>query len=328
MTHLRQEFDLLAEGAILGLTVGDALGVPVEFVPRQELRQNPVTDMLSGGTYDLPAGTWSDDTSMTLCLMDSLTHVGIDYKDQMRRFAGWLCNASNTARDEVFDVGGTTRRAIMKFVDGTPALNCGEYTEHSCGNGSLMRILPLALYLVGRDPNATLEDATAKVIHNTSMCTHAHIRCQMACGIYCSVVFHLCRRNHLHDAVIQGITSAFSYYQTIPGFASVYPDFDSLPTIGSWTEDQIKSGGYVLDTLQAALWCLLTTDNYKSCVCKAVNLGKDTDTTAAVAGGLAGLWYGINEIPQTWANVTAKFKEIQTRCHKFSSVCLSSSAPL
>ena len=326
MTHLRREFDSLAEGAILGLTVGDALGVPVEFTPRNELEQTAVTDMLSGGTYGQPAGTWSDDTSMTLCLMDSLTNAGIDYTDQMRRFTSWLCNASNTARNEVFDVGRTTRSAILKFINGTPALACGERGDYTCGNGSLMRILPLALYLVGRDQNVKLDDSTAEIIHNTSMCTHAHPRCQMACGIYCSIIFQLCSSHHLHDAVIQGITSALSYYRTVPAFISIYPDFESLLTIESWAENQINSGGYVLDTLQAALWCLLTTDNYRSCVCKAVNLGDDTDTTAAVVGGLAGLWYGIHDIPQTWANVTAKFKEIQTRCQKFSWACLNPSS--
>ena len=134
-------------GAILGFAARDALGVPAEFMSRSELWRNPVTDMRGSGVHNQPPGTWSDDTSMTLCMMDSLMEKGIDFSDQMERFADWLWNASNTACDEVFDVGGTTKRSIYKYLQNNPPLDCGETADYYCGNGSLMQILPMALFM-------------------------------------------------------------------------------------------------------------------------------------------------------------------------------------
>ena len=326
MKHLRREFCSLVEGSILGAVVGDALGVPGEFMERDELKRTPIHDMIGGGAHQQPAGTWSDDTSMTLCTIDSLIEAGINYEDLMYRFADWLWSATNTARDEVFDVGGATKHAIFRYMKKTPALECGELAENTCGNGSLMRIMPTILYLIGQYGSLELNDQTAEIIHNTSKCTHAHLRCQMACGIYASIVFQMCHDSNLNHAVMYGIQSALSYYKEKSEFSPVYHDFTTLPEIKGWSEDKVYSTGYVLHTLQAALWCLLTTSGYSECVLKAVNLGRDTDTTAAVAGALAGLWYGINEIPQDWATVTAKFQDIQNRCQKFSLACLSPSS--
>ena len=310
------------EGAILGLAVGDALGVPVEFMSREELRVDPVEGMRGGGVHGQSAGTWSDDTSMTLCVMDSLIEKGIDYSDQMRRFSDWLWSANNTAHEEVFDVGGTTKSSIFKFVKGMPPLQCGETADHACGNGSLMRILPIALYIVGQYGNRDLDDRAAEIIHNASKCTHAHVRCQMACGIYCAVVFQMCTGGNLSNAVKRAICSALSYYKKRPEFTGVYHEFETLNNIESWDEPQIRSSGYVLHTLQAALWCVLTTSGYAECVLKAVDLGEDTDTTAAVAGGLAGLWYGAESIPKEWSEATAKYCELKLRSRRFSYACL------
>lgn len=318
----KQRFREAVTGAILGFVVGDALGVPAEFMERNELTANPVTGMRSGGAHGQPAGTWSDDTSMTLCTMDSLEQADINYDDLMHRFSQWLWDAANTAHNEVFDVGGTTKAAIFKFLKKVPALECGERQDYCCGNGSLMRILPTALYLMGTCGSCTLDDHSAEIIHNTSICTHAHPRCQMACGIYCSVVFHLFCANSLTQGIKEGVDSALEYYQGQPAFADVYQEFESLRQIESWPMEQICSSGYVLHTLQAALWCLLTTKNYKDCVLKAVNLGEDTDTTAAVAGGLAGLWYKEEAIPTDWADTTIQYREIKARCNRFSSSCI------
>lgn len=312
----------LAKGAVLGLAVGDALGVPAEFMEMSELKEKPLTGMTGGGAHGQSPGTWSDDTSMTLCTMDSLTEKGIDYDDQMQRFADWLWNASNTARDEVFDVGGTTKFAIFKFVKKTPALDCGETQDYCCGNGSLMRIIPTALYLFGQNGKSELDDSMAEVIHYTSKCTHAHPRCQMACGVYCGVMFRMCHGGDLREAVMEGVRSALAYYRTKEEFSDVYAEFESLREIGDWREEQVCGSGFVLHTLQASLWCLLTTESYRECVLQAVNLGLDTDTTAAVAGALAGLWYGEKSIPKEWAEVTAKYGEIRERCVNFAAACL------
>lgn len=317
----KQLFQKLSEGAILGFVVGDALGVPAEFMKREELAINPVVGMRSGGAHGQRAGTWSDDSSMTLCAMDSLAEKGVDYTDLMQRFTSWLWNGLNTAYNEVFDVGGTTKTAIFRFNKNTPPLECGEVQEYCCGNGSLMRIIPTALYIIGQYGNTALDDRAAEIIHNTSICTHAHPRCQMACGIYCGVIFRMCRGGELHEAVNEGICSALDYYKDKPAFAQVYHEFKSLREIAVWPDDQICGSGFVLHTLQASLWCLLTTKDYAECVLKAVNLGRDTDTTAAVAGGLAGLWYGEGSFPGEWTKVTAKYAEIKERCKKFAAAC-------
>ena len=327
MSKQLPRFSQQVEGAILGFAVGDALGVPAEFMSRSQLRRSPILHMQGGGAHRQPAGTWSDDTSMTLCTMDSLTACGIDYTDLMRRFSDWRWNSCNTARGEVFDIGITTQNALLRFLGDTPALDCGDTDENTCGNGSLMRILPTALYLTGRFGCRDLDDWAAEVIHNTSKCTHAHPRCQMACGIYSSVVFHLCSGGSLPGAVEQGVDAALRYYGTKAGFSTVAPDFNFLPLLSRWYEGQIGSSGYVLHTLQAALWCLLTTSSYAECVRKAVNLGEDTDTTAAVAGGLAGLWYGPDAIPADWARTTAQYDALRTRCRSFSRACLGASRP-
>lgn len=317
-----ERFNKFAEGAILGAVVGDALGVPGEFMSREELRENPITDMIGGGAHGQLPGTWSDDTSMTLCTIDSITAKGIDFDDQMSRFADWLWSASNTARDEVFDVGGATKQAIFRYVKKTPPLECGELAENACGNGSLMRIMPTALYLVGQNRPCELNDHAAEIIHNTSKCTHAHIRCQMACGVFCAIVFQMTCGGNLQNAVKSGILSALDYYREKMEFASVFSEFASLAQIGQWPEADIESTGFVLHTLQAALWCLLTTSGYSECVLKAVNLGRDTDTTAAVAGALAGLWYGEREIPKSWTEKTAKYGEIKQLVSVFRYACL------
>jgi len=320
MFRLKSYYEAI-EGSILGSVVGDALGVPGEFMEREELQMNPITDMIGGGAHNQLPGTWSDDSSMTLCTVDSIIEKGVDFEDQMYRFADWLWSASNTARDEVFDVGGATKHAIFRYMKKTPALECGELAENTCGNGSLMRIMPTALYLLGQYECRDLDDEIAEIIHNTSKCTHAHLRCQMACGVFCSVVFSLSCCGHLYNAVVGGIASALKYYREKPEFAGVYDDFTNLLDIGKWSEDQVHSTGYVLHTLQAALWCLLTTSGYVECVLKAVNLGRDTDTTAAVAGALAGFWYGEKEIPVKWAETTAKYDEIKQKMKPFYYAC-------
>lgn len=164
--HMKKEyFYEQLKGAILGFIVADAFGVPAEFMDRSELKSHPIYDMISGGFHNQPAGTWSDDTSMILCTIESLIASGVDYNDQMSRFEDWIWNATNTAHGEVFDVGGTTKRAIFEFAKKKHALDCGDKSEYASGNGSLMRILPTALYIVSQNGNYNLDDTAAEIIH-------------------------------------------------------------------------------------------------------------------------------------------------------------------
>lgn len=301
---------------IMGLTVADALGVPVEFESREDLLRNPVTGMESFGTYNQPEGTWSDDTSMTLCLVESLID-GLNYKDIMNNFVKWLDKGEYTPHGEVFDIGNTTRESIVRYKKGNSPLESGGDGEYDNGNGVLMRILPILFYLQSRyGSDIDREEKAFEVIHGVSSLTHNHKRNLIACGIYISVASNLIGGISLEVGVNLGIYKAMEYYRKKEEFITELEhfarlenkDFKNLPA------EEIKSGGYVVDTLEAALWCLLNTSDYKSCVLKAVNLGRDTDTVGAVVGGLAGIVYGYEDIPSEWIQSIVRKEYIEELC--------------
>lgn len=320
----REKFWGALVGGIQGSVIGDALGVPVEFMHREALRKNPVVGMMSGGIHEQTIGTWSDDTSMTLCTMESLIDNGIDYDAQMARFSDWLRYGTNTAHNEVFDVGGATRQSIFRFVRGMTALECGELAEYTCGNGSLMRIFPTVMYIIGQYGNIPINDNAINIIHNTSKCTHQHARCLMACGIFYSVVVALLNGVNLQNSIMSGIVEGLEYYKSKPEFVDEYENFKFLLNLEKWTEDDVRSSGYVIDTLQASLWCLYRSSTYSQCVLSAVNLGEDTDTTGAVAGAIAGLWYKEEQIPIDWIAKTVKYDSIYQLSQRFFYACVKS----
>ncbi|MBQ9941989.1 MAG: ADP-ribosylglycohydrolase family protein [Christensenellaceae bacterium] len=301
---------------MLGLAVGDALGVPVEFKSRAQLDAQPVRGMLGHGTHDQPAGTWSDDTTMALCTMEAIT------KDEgtagaMQRFCRWVQEGYMTAHGQLFDIGMATRKAIMLYMQvGLSPEECGGRAANENGNGSLMRILPLAYVLAqSRD-----KDGVMGLIHAHSCLTHAHPRSQMACGIYCQVAARLILGSAGREAVEAGLERARRYYGQKSEFAGEMATFADLTLAGlqSAAREDIQSSGYVVHTLKAALWCLLHTQSYGECVLAAVNLGEDTDTTAAVAGGLAGLLYGTGGIEQEWLDTLAAREDIEELCRRFA----------
>lgn len=301
---------------VMGLCVGDALGVPVEFIGRETLKRDPVVDMRSYGTYNQPAGTWSDDTSMTLCLVDSLAG-GLDYNDIMTKFLAWYSENEYTPFGETFDVGNATRAAIIRFTEGRPALECGGTSEYDNGNGSLMRILPIVFYLQSKyGDNFYEKDEAFEIIHNVSKLTHAHKRSKIGCGIYISIAAMILKGKDLKEAIEQGIDKSMEHYKKHGDFLEELEHYKRLESeyFAKLAEDQISSSGYVVYTLEASIWCLLNTTNYKDCVLKAVNLGKDTDTVAAVAGGLAGVYYGYEGIPEEWKSVIVKREYVEELC--------------
>ena len=305
MTHYEK-----IRSVVFGHAIADALGVPVEFTSRASLQRNPVTDMRGYGTYNMPAGTWSDDTSMALATMDSLAH-GVDYTDTMTRFCDWMEHDAYTATDEMFDIGGTTSAALHRFLSGAPALECGKQNESDNGNGSLMRIYPVVLYccLLHRDEYDT--DTMIEPVHNYSALTHAHPRSMVGCGIYAFVLnglLHSAKKDTVKSALqtAKNLYGKSEYANELQHYARLFDeDFAALP------EEEISSGGYVVHALEAAIWCLLNSDSYEECVLKAVNLGRDTDTTAAITGSLAGALYGIDRIPTQWMDTLLKKELIE-----------------
>ena len=264
--------------AVYGAAVGDALGVPFEFKMRDTFE---CTDMVGNGTHHMPAGTFSDDTSMMLATCDSIRETGkIDTGDMRKRFVDWWRRGEYTVDGVCFDIGNATAAALDEGK--------GQTGERDNGNGSLMRIAPLA-YTHANDDD----------IRAVSAITHAHPISTEACVCFVGILRNIIGGNTLQDAI--------RYSK---------PDmekFDFLDTVTERPREEIRSGGFVLDTLGAALWCFANTDSYASCVLTAVNLGGDTDTTACVAGALAGAAYGYGAIPKEWVD-TLRGKDIIEDC--------------
>ena len=310
--------------SIAGVLVGDALGVPVEFQHRRELQQHPVTAMRAYGTHSQPAGTWSDDGSLTLATLDALTKP-FSYANMMHNFIQWLDHNAYTATGVVFDVGFTTDSSIQRGKTAKNIKECGAYEANSNGNGSLMRILPMLFYVRATyGPQFYKQHRAMESIHYVSALTHGHERSRMACGLYLCIANELLehRLGHREGAslpqlIATGLGNGFHYYQSHDAYASEITHFTRLtdvPAFSALSADAINSGGYVIDTLEASIWSLLTTDNFSTAVLRAINLGRDTDTTGAVTGGLAGLYYGFDEIPEMWLNALPKREEWYQLC--------------
>lgn len=303
------------KAAVFGLVAADAVGVPTEFQPRQKLMANPITDMVGYGTHDMPKGTWSDDSSMALCTLQSMiVKKKLDLDDIMQKFVRWEDEDWMTPHGEVFDIGRTCLQSIERYLDGADISSCGGRNEHDNGNGSLMRIAPVSLY---NYLNGVSEEEAYENIRAVSALTHAHERACVGCGIYDIVLRRLAdapEKATVKSALAEA-ASFFADYAETAHFARLFSaDFEDLPL------SAIRSSGYVVDTLEAAVWCLLKTDSYRACVLLAANLGEDTDTVAAVAGALAGILYGYDAIPEDWVAALAKTEMIDAMSEAFAAI--------
>lgn len=310
------------KGSLFGFFVGDALGVPVEFIARDELKKKKVTKMLEYGTHNQPIGTWSDDSSMVIATIDSLTkNKNINYNDIMNNFLKWYEEGEYTPNGTVFDIGNATSSALAKYKKDKTSFRCGSNDIYSNGNGSLMRILPISIYLHYTDHQVF------EVISNISSMTHAHIYSVLSCVIYTVLI----------NEYLKEFDTKKAYFNTQRVIKKILDD-DSNKALGDLedlkqkfnriiyndisvlNENDIKSSGYVIDSLEASIWCLLNTDNYKDATLKAVNLGDDTDTIGALTGGLAGLVYGYNDIPKNWLNVLKQKDYLNNLVEKFNDL--------
>jgi ADP-ribosyl-[dinitrogen reductase] hydrolase len=288
---------------VMGLCVGDALGVPVEFRSREELIKNPVNDMIGYGTHYQPSGTWSDDSSLTFCLIESLCN-GYNLEDISLKFQNWLYEGYWTPHGKVFDVGISTQHAIRRLRDNGGLLSGGN-TERDNGNGSLMRILPISFITYDLSLLAMRE-----IVTQVSSLTHRHKKSIISCISYVLIA----------NELIKGKTKSEAFQLMKKNLLFLFNDKDSKELLGSQrilsdsflslNVNEIKSTGYVIDTLEASLWCFLNGKSYDESVLMAVNLGDDTDTVAAITGGLAGIYYGIKNIPKKWVDAIVRKDDI------------------
>lgn len=284
-----------ARGALLGLAIGDALGAPLEFADRDE--EPIVTEMIGGGPFNLEPGEWTDDTAMALCLADSLiVRQGLDMNDLMSRFVRWWRAGENSVTGNCFDIGMTTAMALRRFeatgeivIDPDP---------QKAGNGSLMRLAPVAIF-AGSDTELAVDLARRQ-----SACTHGTPVCLDACAFFAEL---------LADA-LQGADK-----RDVLGRRPIFDDVDERLAeiaLGSYRirkRDKIRSGGFVLETLEAALWAIWHAGSFEEALVLAVNLAGDADTVGAVTGQLAGAILGASAIPERWLEKLAWREEIEQR---------------
>jgi ADP-ribosylglycohydrolase len=295
------------KGVLFGASIGDALGVPVEFMKREYLKEKPIKDFIGYGVHNKPPGTFSDDSSMTFCLAEALTD---DFKLEniAQNFIEWAYNNYWAAVDKSFGFGQRTLRAIFNLHKGINPENAGGTKESDNGNGSLMRISPLVFYIYKMPIHDRFD-----IIKNVSSITHGHIRSIIACFYYLEFMVQILAGKDLFkiyndlQTMIPDFLTTLSIDQSEVGF------FNRLlkHNIYELSENEIKSGGYVIETLEAGIWCLLTTEDYKQSVLKAVNLAGDADTTGCVTGAISGLYYGYSGIPEEWINKIMKHNEIE-----------------
>ena len=296
-------------GAVIGAVLGDALGVPFEFMKKEDINIYKINKIDGGGRWSQPKGTWSDDSSMLLCTIESLLN-GYNCHDIGDKYVKWLYEGYCTPYGIVFDAGATVVTSIRKIRHGDYS-GCDE--EDKCGNGSLMRILPLALYL-----NKYPEDKFTKIKEVSSL-THSNILCVIGCAIYVELLINILKGQDKYIAYENMKPIILNEYEAKhPEEISKYKNILEK-NIFDINFDDLKGTGYIVDTLESSLYSFMTTNNYKECIKKAISIGVDTDTIACIAGGLSGANYGYYKIPSSWLKTLVKKEEILELCSKYKN---------
>lgn len=286
-------------GALVGLAVGDSLGTPVQFKGRGTFE--PVTSMRGGGFFETNPGEWSDDTSMALCLAESLIECnGFDAKDQMERYVRWYRDGYLSSKEYSFDIGTTTQNSLELFIKtGDPF--SGKHDPNGAGNGSLMRLAPIALAF------AQFPEQAIAYAGEQSYTTHGSVEASDACRYFTALLIGALRGKKKED-IFSSKYSPIKRKTLCKSIAKV-----ASGTFKSKFRSEIIGNGYVVNSLEAALWSFYTTSSFEECVLKAVNLGEDADTTAAIAGQIAGAYYGASAIPDVWRKQIAQGEMIEQK---------------
>lgn len=279
-------------GALIGLAVGDALGAAVEF--RSPGSFEPVTGYRVGGPHRLKSGEWTDDTSMALALADSIAQAGWDLNDQARRYVEWWQDGKYSVNGRCFDIGITTHGALQNFTVGKDARTSGDRSERASGNGSIMRLAPVPIRYVHLYPHQV--DELARLADESSLTTHASPQCRSACR-YLAVVLAALIQGEDRDQVLAPDWPAL---QKLTEPEPLHPLIAEVAE-GSFRDKkppQVKGSGWVVKSLEAALWAFHDAVSFEEAVLRAVNLGDDADTTGAICGQLAGAFWGESHIPE------------------------------
>ena len=300
-------------GGLIGNAVGDALGLPVEFKPREELKANPVFEMQGFGAYIAAMGTWSMNTSTIISLMESIRECGrINKSDILHRLSKWLYLGEYTAGDEIINSNSTVAMAVERFKKGYDPDECGDSFEFVTDNGALMRILPIAFLCYNYNIRGK---ARFNLVKNVTRLTHATEKCILANMIFVNYAYHLLDGFYPAVALQKLQKEDYSFFSEacVESFGRILKgNLCALP------EEQIQSHCDVIESLEAVIWSLATTRSFEQAVMRAVNLGHDSNTIGALTGGLAGLYYGMQGIPKRWLDKLKKLPELEAIAEGFS----------
>ncbi len=293
-------------GCLLGLAAGDAVGTTLEFKPPGSFQ--PIADMVGGGPFRLAPGEWTDDTSMALCLTDSLIACnGFDPRHQLFTYCQWYRRGYLSSTGRCFDIGNTTRAALHRFETGERDYP-GPTHPDTAGNGSIMRLAPVPMLYAG-DPAKAVEYAAL-----SSRTTHGAAECVDACRFFAGLIVGALRGRPKEELLAPMFTPVPGLWENAP----LAPKVAAVAAGSYMAKDPpaIRGTGYVVDSLEAALWAFHRSDNFRDAVLRAVNLGDDADTTGAVVGQLAGAFYGEDAIPEVWRAKLAMRPLIEERAGK------------
>ena len=298
------------KAGVLGGVIGDVIGVPYEFRSRNEMKYNPCLDMVGYGTYNKPLGTWSDDSSMVLATLDAVVDKKLDLDKMMLNFIEWQVNGKYTQDGFMFSIGNTTGLALNNYKNNLNTAICGQKGENNNGNGSLMRIFPVAVYLYNLyGVDALKNEKCVEFVKSVSALTHAHDISKEACVIYISVCLHLLNEEG-KGGIVKGL-SEIKHIVKNKAFTRLFDNnFLCLPIA------ELNGNAYVVSTLESSIYIAYNVSNFEDAILTAVNLGLDTDTTANVTGVLAGLIYP-KSINEEWILKIRKVDMVYDMCQKF-----------
>jgi len=308
----------LNKDILLGTAIGDALGLPIQFLEREVVAKNPITTMEGLDQFNVPAGTWSDNTSLSFCLAESLCN-GYDLNDIINKFTKWMYEDYWTPANETFDINYINYFTIVNLRNNGSPHVAGIDNKRGNRDGSLMRILPLVPYILNME-----EENRFRIIKEISSLTYRHSRSILACIALCEFAIQYINLQSVEEAyqamqqtILQLLKRDMFIEEGIPFKRLVGLSYEEFKAIEL---KDIHSTEYVIDTLEASLWCIFNTTSYKDAVLKAVNLGDDANTVGAITGGLAGIIYGYDTIPPEWLEVLAKKDDIIELANKLDSI--------
>ena len=307
-------------GLLFGMAIGDAMGVPFEFLEAEDLGGETFKEMKGFGTYNQPPGTFSDDTSLTLCTIEALIN-NLSQEETAKLFIKWKNEGYWAVDNEVFDIGNTTRDALEAIEKGIPIYEAAPSNERSCGNGALMRILPLALYC----DNKSFDEIYEMVVKFASI-THGHIRSHMACFmmvVYVHELFQVDIPNKIHSEYHRVVWAHKSkeikeYFESHDKFKDEIINFE--PVLNLWkgvNTTEIENSGYVLHSLNLVMNFFFVYKRYEMNVIGTLRCGGDTDTNACIIGGLSGILYGMRSIPEKWLEALRYREQIEALCARW-----------